>query len=121
MKKSGNIINLFNLVKEYWSPKVIADVNEDYIKIAKIKGEIVWHDHEDEDEMFYVIKGSFDLYLEDGIVNLNEGDYYVVKKGVRHRPVAKEECWIMLIEKKDTKHTGNEISNITKSIEEQLK
>lgn len=121
MKNNGNIIDLFNSVNEYWSPKIIADVNEDYIKIAKFKGEILWHDHENEDEMFYVMRGSFDLHLVDDIITLNEGDYYVVKKGIRHKPVSKEECWVMLIEKKETKHTGNEISDITKSVEEQLK
>jgi mannose-6-phosphate isomerase-like protein (cupin superfamily) len=121
MKNNGNIIDLFNSVNVYWSPKVIADVNEDYIKIAKFKGDIVWHDHENEDEMFYVLRGSFDLHLEGNIITLNEGDYYVVKKGVRHKPVAKDECWVMLIEKKETRHTGNVISHITKSVEEQLK
>ena len=121
MNNRGNIINLFDSVKEYWSPKIIADVNEDYIKIAKFKDEIVWHDHKNEDEMFYVIRGSFDLHLENQVVTLNEGDFYVVKKGVRHKPVANEECWVMLIEKKQTKHTGDEVYEATKSIEDQLK
>jgi quercetin dioxygenase-like cupin family protein len=120
MKGSGNIKELFSSVKEYWSPKVIADVNEDYIKIAKFKGELVWHDHENEDEMFYVIKGSFNLHLENEIITLNEGDFYVVEKGVKHKPEAQEECWVMLIEKKETKHTGDVISDITKSIKQQL-
>lgn len=121
MKINGNIIDLFYSVNEFWSPKIIADVNEDYIKIAKVKGEIVWHDHENEDEMFYVVRGSFDLHLNDDIATLNEGDYYVVKKGIKHKPVAKNECWIMLIEKKETKHTGSVISDVTKSVEEQLR
>jgi len=121
MKNNGNIFKLFDSVDEYWSPKVIADVNESYIKIAKFKGDIVWHDHENEDEMFYVMKGSFNLHLEDEIITLNEGDYYVVKKGTRHKPEAKDECWVMIIEKKETRHTGNVTSGITKSIEEQLK
>jgi len=121
MDSNGNVFELFNSVDEYWSPKVIADVNESYIKIAKFKGDIVWHDHENEDEMFYVIKGSFKLHLEDEIITLNEGDYYVVKKGISHKPEAKDECWVMITEKKETKHTGNVTSDITKSIEEQLK
>jgi mannose-6-phosphate isomerase-like protein (cupin superfamily) len=120
MVNSGNIISLFDSVNEYWSPKVIAEVNEDYIKIAKFKGELVWHDHENEDEMFYVIKGSFDLHLKDDIITLGEGDYYVVKKGIMHKPTTKDECWVLLIEKKETRHTGNVIFDITKSIEEQL-
>jgi len=120
MGNKGNIIDLFQAVSDYWSPKIIADVNDDYIKLAKFKGELMWHDHENEDEMFYVVRGSFDLHLKDEIITLNEGDYYVVKKGIKHKPVAKEECWVMLIEKKETKHTGNVISDITKSVEEQL-
>jgi mannose-6-phosphate isomerase-like protein (cupin superfamily) len=121
MRITGNVINLFSSINDYWSPKIIAEVNEDYIKIAKFKGEIIWHDHKNEDEMFYVIKGSFDLHLESEIIPLNEADFYVVKAGVRHKPVANDECWVMLIEKKGTKHTGDEVSEITKSIEEQLK
>lgn len=120
MKNMGNIIDLFHSVNDYWSPKIIADVNDDYIKIAKFKGELMCHDHENEDEMFYVVRGSFDLHLQDEVITLNNGDYYVVKKGIKHKPVAKEECWVMLIEKKETKHTGNVVSNFTKSIEEQL-
>ncbi|WP_425447253.1 cupin domain-containing protein [Dethiothermospora halolimnae] len=120
MNIKGNVSSLFCSIDKYWSPKVIAEVNEDYIKIAKFKGEIVWHIHENEDEMFYVIKGNFDLHLEDEVITLNEGDYYVVKKGIKHRPMAKEECWVMLIEKKETKHTGKVITDITKSIEDQL-
>lgn len=120
MKNTGNVSELFNQVENYWSPKVIADVNEDYVKIAKFKGEMVWHDHKEEDEMFYVIKGSFDLHLENEIIPLNEGDFYVVKKGIKHRPVSKEESWVMMVEKKETKHTGDVVSDITKSVDEQL-
>jgi mannose-6-phosphate isomerase-like protein (cupin superfamily) len=117
----GNIKEMFNLVNDYWSPRIVGDVNDDYIKIAKFKGELVWHDHENEDEMFYVVKGSFDLHLEDKVITLNEGDFYVVKKGITHKPSAKEECWVMLIEKKDTKHTGNVDTPFTKTIEDQFK
>lgn len=118
---NGNIKELFKTVEGYWSPRIITEVNDEYVKIAKIKGDIIWHEHENEDELFYVVKGEFDLHLEDEVIGLSEGDFYVVKKGIRHRPVANEECWIMLIEKKETKHTGNETTEVTKSIEEQLK
>lgn len=121
MKIYGNILSLFESIDEYWSPKIIAEVNNDYIKIAKIKGKIVWHDHENEDEMFYVIRGAFSLHLEGDIIYLNEGDFYVVKKGIKHKPVANKECWIMLIETKNTKHTGKEKSELTKTIEDQLR
>ncbi len=121
MKIYGNVLDQFELIKEYWSPKIIAEVNNDYIKIAKIKGKIVWHDHENGEEMFYVIKGEFTLHLEDDNVHLNKGDFYVVKKGVKHKPVAKKECWIMLIETKDTKHTGKVKTDLTKTIVDQLR
>ncbi len=121
MKIFGNVLSLFESIEEYWSPRVIAKVNNDYIKIAKIKGEIVWHDHENEDEMFYVLKGGFDLHLEEEIIHLNEGDFYVVKKGIKHKPVADKECWIMLIETKETKHTGRIKTELTKTVEDQLR
>ncbi len=120
MKIKGNIYTLFKKVTDFWSPKVVADVNDDYVKIAKFKGELLWHDHAEEDEMFFVIKGSFVLHLEEESAHLEEGDFYVVKKGIRHKPVAEEECWVMLVEKKETKHTGDEVTPATKSIEEQL-
>lgn len=120
MKIKGNIHALFDEITDYWSPKVVADVNDDYVKIAKFKGELLWHDHADEDELFFVIKGSFDLHLEDESIHLEEGDFFVVKSGVRHKPVAEEECWVMLVEKKTTKHTGDEVAPVTKTIEEQL-
>lgn len=121
MNITGNIIELFDSITDYWSPKIISEVNEDYIKLAKFKGEIVWHNHENEDEMFYVIRGSFDMHLENEVVTLKAGDFYVVKKGIMHQPVSNEECWVMLIEKKETKHTGDVASEMTKSVEEQMK
>ena len=120
MNHYGNIERLFEEVKEYWSPKIITEVNEEYVKIAKIKGELVWHSHEHEDEMFYVVKGSFEMQMENESVMLNKGDFYVVPKNVLHNPYAKAECWVMLIEKKETKHTGNIITPKTRSIEEQF-
>ena len=120
MNMNGNVKELFSIVSDYWSPKVIGEVNDSYIKIAKLKGEFVWHDHDKEDEMFYVIKGSLTIELENEVIILNEGDFYIVKKGVMHNPIAKEECWVMIIEQKSAKHTGNVLTDKTKSIEEQL-
>lgn len=115
-----NLLAQFNEVTEYWSPKVIASVNDQYVKIAKLKGSFVWHDHELEDEMFYIVKGSLVIKYKDGEVLLNEGDFHVVHKGTQHFPVADEECWVMLIEQKSTKHTGDVVTEQTKSIENQL-
>ncbi|MBN2540088.1 MAG: cupin domain-containing protein [Bacilli bacterium] len=121
MKDFGNIKELFDQITEYWSPKIIAEVNDDYIKIAKLKGDFVWHTHEHEDEMFYIVKGHLEIQLEAEIIHLNQGEYYVVKKGIRHSPLAKQECWVLLIEKKETLHTGDVITEHSKTIEDQLK
>ncbi|MCP4316011.1 MAG: cupin domain-containing protein [Hyphomicrobiales bacterium] len=106
-------------VSEYWSPRILGRVNDQYIKVAKLKGEFVWHNHEGEDELFYIVKGSLEIQYEDGSVHLSEGDFHIVPKGKMHNPVAVEECWIALIEPVSTKHTGDVISDRTKSLEEQ--
>jgi quercetin dioxygenase-like cupin family protein len=108
-------------VLKYFSPRVIGEVNDQYIKVAKIKGqEVPWHNHENEDELFYIVEGSLLMEIEnqENFI-LQKGDLYVVKKGINHRVSSKEECLIMLIESKTTEHTGNVKSKITKSINEQ--
>ncbi|WP_103069240.1 cupin domain-containing protein [Aquimarina sediminis] len=116
-----DVKNLFGDVKEYFSPKVIGEVNNVYVKLAKIKGEKVpWHAHENEDELFYIVKGELLFEIEDQpSFIMKEGDLFIVPKGVTHRVSATEECWIMLIENKETLHTGNVVSDITKSIKQQ--
>jgi mannose-6-phosphate isomerase-like protein (cupin superfamily) len=116
-----NLFDHFSTINEYWSPKVIAKVNDQYVKCAKLKGEFVWHQHELEDELFYVVKGSLQIQYSDHVINLNEGELHVVPKGVSHNPVAEDECWILLIETVSTKHTGEVKTDKTKSIEQQLK
>lgn len=108
MKKENgiNLLEKFDLFVDQWSPKIVAESNEQLIKLAKIKGEFVWHNHTDEDEVFYVVKGKLLLKFRDKEVYLKEGELYVVPKGVDHYPIANEECWVMLIEPKGTKHTG---------------
>ena len=117
-----NIEKLFSTVSDYFSPKIIGEVNDVYIKIAKVKGDDVpWHIHDDQDEMFYVIKGSLVMQLKnEDDFTLNEGDFYIVKRGVEHRVHSVQECRLMLVENKETKHTGDVKSSITKSIGEQL-
>jgi mannose-6-phosphate isomerase-like protein (cupin superfamily) len=122
-KKNDNIISPLEVatnLSQHWSPQVIAEVNDCYVKVAKLKGEFVWHSHEDEDEMFMILKGQLSIELEDTVVDLREGDVYVVKKGVRHNPIAKEECIVMLLEPKNTLHTGDVLDKKSKSIAEQL-
>lgn len=120
MRVATNILEQFHDLADYWSPKVIGQVNEQYIKVAKIKGELTWHDHKYEDELFLVLKGKLVIQFKDTEVELNEGDFYVVPKGVLHNPVAKDECWIVLIETVTTKHTGDVETPLTKTLEQQL-
>ena len=108
-------------VKNYFSPKIVTEVNDQYVKIAKIKGqEIPWHNHENEDELFYIIDGTLLMEIEnEPIRTMKTGDMFVVPKGINHRVSSIEECSILLIETKTTKHTGEVKSSITKSIQEQ--
>ena len=115
-----NLERAFATVTDYWSPKVLAQVNDQYIKIAKVKGEFVWHRHAGEDELFYVVEGRLKIQFEDGEIELGPGDVTVVPKGVLHRPVADAECWLMLVEPLTTEHTGDTRTPLTKTIAEQL-
>lgn len=106
---------------ELWSPRVIAEVDDAYIKVAKVRGSLTWHSHENEDELFLVLKGQLRIEMEIGAVELNEGEMFVVPKGVRHNPVAGEECHLLLIERKSTAHTGDVTTEKTRSLAEQLR
>jgi mannose-6-phosphate isomerase-like protein (cupin superfamily) len=106
---------------ELWSPRVVAEVDDAYIKVAKVQGSLAWHSHENEDEMFLVLKGRLRIELEDGAVELKEGELFVVPRGVRHNPVAEEECHVLLVEHKSTLHTGDVVTEKTRSIAEQLR
>jgi mannose-6-phosphate isomerase-like protein (cupin superfamily) len=108
-------------LKEYWAPKIVAQVNDHYIKVAKLRGQLTWHCHEQEDELFHILRGNLRIEYEGGhAVHLKAGSIHVVPKGVLHNPVAEEDCWIALIETVTTKHTGNVDTPLTKSIEQQL-
>jgi mannose-6-phosphate isomerase-like protein (cupin superfamily) len=117
-----NLKDAFIGLEAYFSPRIIGAVNDQYIKIAKIKGqEIPWHNHENEDELFFIVEGTLLLEIENrpGLL-MKKDDLFVVKKGINHRVSSTEECLIMLIESKTTEHTGKVKSGITKSIVEQL-
>jgi mannose-6-phosphate isomerase-like protein (cupin superfamily) len=92
---------------EQWSPKIIAQLNNYHFKLAKVQGEFVWHDHPETDEVFIVVNGQLDILFRDGKVSLNEGEMFVVPKGVEHKPVAENECHILLVEPAGTVNTGN--------------
>jgi mannose-6-phosphate isomerase-like protein (cupin superfamily) len=105
---------------ELWSPRVIGEVDDAYIKVAKVQGSLAWHSHDEEDELFLVLKGRLRIEMEGGAVELDEGEMFVVPKGVRHNPVAEQECHLMLIERKSTLHTGDVVTGKTRSLAEQL-
>jgi len=106
---------------ELWSPRVIAEVDDSYIKVAKVQGTFGWHAHTDEDELFLILKGRLRIEMEQGPVELGPGEILVVPKGTRHNPVAEEECHLMLIERKSTLHTGDTVTDKTRSLAEQLR
>jgi mannose-6-phosphate isomerase-like protein (cupin superfamily) len=108
-----NIQEKFNLFTDQWSPKRIGELNGQQILLAKIQGEFVFHKHDDEDELFMVMKGQLVLELRDRTVVLNEGEFFIVPKGVEHKPIAKEETHLLLFEPLSTKHTGDVMADIT--------
>jgi mannose-6-phosphate isomerase-like protein (cupin superfamily) len=110
-----------NALTEHWSPRVVAEIDDSYVKVAKLLGTLAWHSHENEDELFFVLKGKLRIEMEEGAVEFSEGEAFVVPRGVRHNPVAEEECHIMLIERKSALHTGIEVTDKTRSLEEQLR
>lgn len=116
-----NIERSLEAVRAHWTPKVIGQVNNQYVKVARLQGSLMWHRHDDEDELFWVVRGQLRIELEDrDPVHLGPGEIFVVPRGVLHNPVADDECWIVLIETVSTKHTGDIITDRTRSIEEQL-
>ena len=108
-----NLAEKFRCFTDQWSPKVIADLNDSHVKLAKVQGEFVWHRHAEEDELFIVVRGELIIQLRDGQVTLGPGELVVVPKGVEHRPVAREEVHLMLIEPKATRHTGDVVTDRT--------
>lgn len=102
-----NLSDTFELFSEHWSPKIVGEVNDLYVKAVKFKGEFIWHHHDVEDELFLVIKGKLVMKLEDGEVEVNEGELIIVPRGVEHMPVAAEECHVLLFEPATTLNTGN--------------
>lgn len=102
-----NLAEKFSLIKEFWSPRIAGQLNGQYVKLARLKGEFVWHHHPGEDELFLVIRGNLTIQLRDGDVVLGEGEFFIVPAGVGHRPVAPEEVHVLLLEPASTLNTGN--------------
>ena len=113
VQKKINIKKKFKGFSEHWSPKVIAEMNDYQFKLAKIKGDFIWHSHDETDEVFIVIEGTMKIEFRDGSIELKEGEMYVVPKGTEHRPYAENECKIMLVEPRGVVNTGGEESELT--------
>ncbi|MEX1000492.1 MAG: cupin domain-containing protein [Crocinitomicaceae bacterium] len=111
--KKINLTEKLKLFTEHWSPKILAELNGQQVKIAKIKGEFVWHKHDHEDELFLILKGKLTIEFRDKIIELKEGEMLVIPKGIEHKPVAKEEVAILLFEPAGTVNTGNTDSGFT--------
>ncbi len=108
-----NLLEKAAQIKELWTPKIIARMNDDHFKLARVKGEFVWHSHNDTDEAFLVLQGKLTIQFRDGAVTLEAGELYVVPRGVEHRPVAHQECLILLIEPAGTVNTGEAGGDLT--------
>lgn len=109
-----NLNEKLTLFQETWTPKIIGELNGQQVKLAKLKGEFVWHQHENEDELFYVVKGQLIIELRDQTITLKEGEMYIVQRGVEHKPIAHEEVHVMLFEPVSTAHTGDIEHELTK-------
>ena len=108
-----NLLQKFSLFTDRWSPKIVGDLNDHQVKVARLQGDFVWHHHENEDELFLVVRGRMRMGLRTGDIELGEGDLFIVPKGVEHKPSAEQECWIVLIEPGTTLNTGNVIGERT--------
>jgi mannose-6-phosphate isomerase-like protein (cupin superfamily) len=109
-----NISEKLSLFKDYWNPRIVGELNGQQVKLAKFKGEFVWHKHDLEDEMFFVVSGKFKMELRDKTIELEEGEFLIVPKGIEHRPVAEEEVSVMLFEPATTLNTGDTKGDLTK-------
>jgi len=108
-----NVAQKLSLFEERWSPKIVGELNGQHVKLVKLSGEFVWHHHDDEDEMFFVVDGRFRMEYRDREVWIEEGEFVVVPRGVEHRPVAEEEASVMLFEPASTLNTGNVTGSMT--------
>lgn len=116
MLEKVNLSDKFRLFEEHWSPKIAGEVNDSYVKLVKFQGDFVWHKHEEEDEMFLVVKGSIVIKLRDGDVSLGEGEFVVIPRGVEHMPVAEEEAHVLLFEPKTVLNTGDVRNERTREV-----
>lgn len=115
-----NLLEKFAQFQEPWQPKLVGELNGQHVKVVKLQGPFVWHHHDTEDELFLVARGQFDMELRDRTITLQEGELLIVPHGVEHRPVAREECWVVLFEPASTLNTGNVRNERTVPVLEKL-
>ena len=111
-----NIAEKLSLIQDHWNPRIAGELNGQHVKLVKFKGEFVWHKHDDEDEMFYVLKGEFNMELRDRTIVLKENEFMIIPRGVEHRPVAEHEVSVMLFEPVGTLNTGDTRGELTKDV-----
>jgi mannose-6-phosphate isomerase-like protein (cupin superfamily) len=109
-----------NQFSDHWTPRIVGELNNQHVKLVKFQGEFVWHKHDHEDEMFYVLEGTFNMEFRDKIVPLNKGEFLIVPRGIEHRPVAEREVSVMLFEPSTTLNTGDAASHLTRTTLEQI-
>lgn len=115
-----NIFSKLSLFRDHWNPRIIGELNGQQVKLAKFEGAFIWHQHENEDELFYVLKGKFNMEFRDRTVTLNENEMIIVPRGTEHRPVADEEVWVMLFEPASTLNTGDTKNELTRDTLESI-
>ena len=120
MIEKVNLSEKFGLFSEHWNPKIAGEVNDSYVKLVKFSGPFVWHKHEDEDELFLVVKGEIVIKLRDGDVRLGEGEFVIIPRGVEHKPVAEAEAHVLLFEPKTVLNTGDVIEERTRTVLERI-
>ena len=113
MANRVNLSDKFSQINQHWQPHIAGELNGQLIKLVKFQGEFVWHHHDNEDEMFFVVRGEFRMEFQDKSVMIREGEFIVVPRGVEHKPVADQECWVMLFEPASTLNTGNVVNERT--------
>jgi len=108
-----NVPEKLSMIHKHWDPHVAGELNGQQVKLVKFKGEFNWHHHKNEDELFYVVKGSFDMHLQEKVITINEGEFIIIPRGIEHKPVANEEVEVMLFEPASTLNTGNTVNDRT--------
>ena len=109
-----NLSEKFNLIQDHWNPRIAGELNGQQVKLVKFKGEFIWHKHDDEDEMFFVVQGEFDMHLREKVINIKENEFIIIPKGTEHKPVATNEVSVMLFEPASTLNTGDKRNEMTK-------